>query len=200
MLGSLLYRSAMKLTSSGTISLRHSADRHSSSECLDIQLYGRASVKTRDMRGCMSPAARVGSGSVGRPACPFWCSDRRGYHGVIECHQTIQQIRQLRERAGVDGPRTRTRDQQHAARRTTGRHTSADVLQWTLLVTGIDGCQPYTSRCRNQNTTVLCGRSRRVTDWPRMGTFEHLRASHTQASYADWVFVVPRITETQHVN
>jgi len=29
------------------------------------------SVRTRDMTSCMSPAARVDGGSVGRLACPF---------------------------------------------------------------------------------------------------------------------------------
>jgi len=48
---------------------------------------------------------------------------------VTKHHQTIQQIRQLSEEAGVGGSRTRKLDQQHTARRAAGRHASTDVLE-----------------------------------------------------------------------
>ena len=46
---------------------------------------------------------------------------------------------------------------------------------------------------------MVCGQSRQLANWPGTGAFKHLQAFCAQVSYADRVFVVPRLTETQHV-
>ena len=161
-----------------------------------------ASGRLFQARGAATAKARspiVDGGSVGRPACPFWFSDRQrslwGHWASSDdpADRTAQWSCRRRPSANPDD--------RSAARCTTSCRTSRERRRARMNASGYRCWWRSAVRLETRQSLRRRGLwTKSTTHWLTWDGRVQALAGLPRASYADRVFVVPRLTETQHVD